>query len=78
MRRAGIEADTAVYNTLINACANCGELEKGLETLETMRSAGIEPDVITFTSLIKACLNSNVDKQKGNKCCTHTAKLSLY
>lgn len=32
-----------------------GDLEKALETMETMRLEGIEPDVITYTSLIKAC-----------------------
>eukprot|EP01039_Chlorochromonas_danica_P002383 gene2380-2615_t len=57
MRKADIEPDTTVYNTLIDACARCGELERGLELLQEMRNSGLQPDVITFTSLIKACAN---------------------
>ena len=55
MRVAGVQADAATYNTLINACASVGDLEKALETVETMQTEGIEPDVITYTSLLKAC-----------------------
>ena len=44
-----------------------GDLEKALETMETMRLEGIEPDVITYTSLIKACsLVTSVDPYKHN------------
>ena len=55
MRIAGVQADAATYNTLINACASVGDLEKALETVETMQLEGIEPDVVTYTSLLKAC-----------------------
>ena len=43
------------YNTLINACAGAGDLEKALDTVATMHSEGVAPNVITYTSLIKAC-----------------------
>jgi pentatricopeptide repeat protein len=44
-----------------------GDLEKALETMETMRLEGIEPDVITYTSLIKACsLVTTVDPYDHN------------
>lgn len=56
MSMEGVEADTSTYNTLINACAGVGDIDKALETLEVMRLEGTcEPDVITYTSLIKAC-----------------------
>jgi len=62
MRIAGIQVDTATYNTLINACAAAGEVEKALETVESMQNDGVAPDVITYTSLIKACaIRSNRD-----------------
>lgn len=56
MRFAGVKADAAVYNTLVNACASAGDVEKALETVEVMQSDGVPPDVITYTSLIKASL----------------------
>lgn len=40
MRAAGIQPDAVVYNTLINACALCGDYQRALETLETMRIGG--------------------------------------
>lgn len=55
MGMEGVEADTSTYNTLINACAGVGDVDKALETLEVMRQNTCEPDVITYTSLIKAC-----------------------
>ena len=58
MKLYGAKIDTAVYNTLINACAGAGDVERALETLEAMQEEGIAPDVITYTSLIKACGNN--------------------
>lgn len=55
MRMAGIQPDAAIYNTLINACAGAGDLEKAFEAIEEMQADGLSPDVITYTSLIKAC-----------------------
>jgi len=55
MRMAGIQPDAAIYNTLINACAGAGDLEKAFEAIEEMQADGLAPDVITYTSLIKAC-----------------------
>ena len=34
---ANRQADAAVYNTLINACAGVGDLEKALETVQAMQ-----------------------------------------
>ena len=34
---ANLQADAAVYNTLINACAGVGDLEKALETVQAMQ-----------------------------------------
>jgi pentatricopeptide repeat protein len=55
MRIVGAVADVAAYNTLINACAGAGDVERAKETMEAMQNEGIVPDVITYTSLIKAC-----------------------
>ena len=37
MSRTNYQADAAVYNTLINACAGVGDLEKALETVQAMQ-----------------------------------------
>jgi len=55
MRVSGVQIDAATYNTLINACAVAGNLEKAIETVQSMQEEGIYPNVITYTSLIKAC-----------------------
>jgi pentatricopeptide repeat protein len=55
MRVSGVQIDAATYNTLINACAAAGDLEKAIETVQAMQEEGILPNVITYTSLIKAC-----------------------
>ena len=58
MRENAVQVDAATYNTLINACAVAGDLDRAVETVQAMQEAGIHPDVITFTCLIKACSNS--------------------
>lgn len=56
-----------------------GDLEKALETMETMRYEGIEPDVITYTSLIKACsLVTVVDPNYNNNVNTGSSYSSSY
>ena len=55
MGMGGVEADTSTYNTLINACATVGDVNKALETMQVMQRSQCDPDVITYTSLIKAC-----------------------
>jgi len=55
MRASGVQPDTAIYNTLINACATGGDIERALEAVQAMQMEGVELDVITYTSLIKAC-----------------------
>jgi pentatricopeptide repeat protein len=55
MKIAGIQADTAIYNTLINACASAGDVDRAVYTVQLMQEDGISPDVITYTSLIKGC-----------------------
>jgi pentatricopeptide repeat protein len=55
MKVRGVAPDAAVYNTLINACASAGDVEKAFEAMAAMQAEGIAPNVITYTSLIKAC-----------------------
>ena len=55
MKSHWAQPDAAVYNTLINACAGAGDIDRALETMQAMQDEGIPPDVITYTSLIKAC-----------------------
>lgn len=55
MRASGVQPDTAAYNTLINACASGGDIERALEAVKAMQSEGVKLDAITYTSLIKAC-----------------------
>jgi pentatricopeptide repeat protein len=40
MKTAGVSPDEGVYNTLINACAGAGDLDKALESMEAMQVQG--------------------------------------
>jgi pentatricopeptide repeat protein len=61
MKMNGIQADTAIYNTLINACAGAGDLDRAIYTMQLMQNDGVTPDVITYTSLIKSCALSGAE-----------------
>lgn len=55
MEAAGVQADVGTFNTLINACAGQGEVERALCVVQRMQQEGVAPDAITYTSLLKAC-----------------------
>jgi len=47
--------DTVTYNTIIDMCAELGDVVKAQQLYEEMCSQGVYPDVRTFNALIKAC-----------------------
>jgi len=54
------------YNTLIDACARCGRLERLPTILEDMKTHGAKPNVITYSTMLKGhCQNGDV--QSGFK-----------
>ncbi|CAK9019997.1 unnamed protein product [Durusdinium trenchii] len=48
-------ADSVVYNSMINACAKAGDIERADHWLERMLQAGVKPDDKTYNSLMHAC-----------------------
>ena len=57
MRNNGIACNTITYNTMLDACAKCGCMEKASMLLEDMRETSIDPDIITYSTIIKGyCL----------------------
>ena len=45
MRNNGIACNTITYNTMLDACAKCGCMEKASMLLEDMRETSIDPDI---------------------------------
>lgn len=53
----GIACNTITYNTMLDACAKCGCMERASMLLEDMRETSIDPDIITYSTIIKGyCL----------------------
>jgi len=51
------------FNTLVDACARCGEMGKIQGILEEMSKQRISPNVITYSAIIKAyCQDSRVNE----------------
>merc|ERR1719375_1652230 len=56
MRERRVQCNTITYNTMINACAGCGDMERGFEVLQEMRKDGkYAPDEILYNSLLDGC-----------------------
>merc|ERR1719487_1995275 len=55
MHGAGIKGDTISYTTVINACAQTGDVEKAESWLVRMLESNVEPNTITFNAVIAAC-----------------------
>eukprot|EP00398_MALV-I-01_sp_L67-1_P000724 gene724-654_t len=53
---SGLDLNAVVYNTVLDACVECGDLEKAQEWMISMRSKGFV-DVVSYNTLIKAHLH---------------------
>merc|ERR1719327_358437 len=60
MRTKGLTANTITYNTILNAFAQGGALDRVPALLDDMKSADpiVEPDMVTYSTIIKGFCNS--------------------
>jgi pentatricopeptide repeat protein len=62
MCAAKLEFSTVTFNTLINACAQCGQMRRVSGLLKDMVEQGLEPTVTTYCTIIKGyCLENQLD-----------------
>merc|ERR1719378_1603508 len=63
MKARQIPCNTITYNTMFDACARCGTMDRVPQLLENMRQSRAEPDIITYSTLVKGfCLAGDVDR----------------
>merc|ERR1719191_618829 len=53
MRSRGIERNTITYNTLLDACAKAGVMDRVPEVFAEMMASNVVPDMITYSTLVK-------------------------
>jgi len=64
MEQSGIELNCIMYNTVLDACVECQDLQAADAWMERMVKAGMT-DVVSFNTLIKASLqNGSFDKAR--------------
>merc|ERR1719224_321521 len=62
MRERGVSCNTVTYNTMLDACARCGCMDKAPGLVADMRAAGIVADTITYSTLVKGhCFSGDID-----------------
>ncbi|CAK9003397.1 unnamed protein product [Durusdinium trenchii] len=65
LKKSGAELNSVVYNTVLDACVECAELEKAQRWMEQMKKDGMS-DVVSYNTLIKAQLQAgNMKKAKA-------------
>ena len=51
--------DEILFNVLLDACINCGQLERAISLFKNIKEEGmlghVKPDVISFNTIIKGC-----------------------
>ena len=63
MEHDGIQANVVTYNSVINACARCGDAKRAEHWFQKMVAQGVQPGVLTFNSLVNACAKAlDVDR----------------
>jgi len=61
----GLESQftSVTYNTLIDACARCGEVRRTPGILDEMATRGLEPNLVTYSIVLKGlCQDNQLDK----------------
>jgi len=65
LEQSGVDLNSVIYNTVLDACVECRDLQAAEAWMEQMRKAGMT-DVVSFNTLIKAHLQSeNFDKARS-------------
>merc|ERR1719486_1702339 len=65
LEKSGVDLNSVIYNTVLDACVECGDLEAAEAWMEQTKTVGMA-DVVSFNTLIKAHLqNENFDKARS-------------
>jgi len=63
MQRSCIDFSVVTYNTMIDACARCGEASKMQSVLTDMETNKVEPNIITLSAVLKGyCQDRQLEK----------------
>mmetsp|Transcript_63422 Transcript_63422/g.151587 ORF Transcript_63422/g.151587 Transcript_63422/m.151587 type:complete len:1084 (-) Transcript_63422:132-3383(-) len=57
LKKSGAELNSVVYNTVLDACVECSQLEKAQAWMKQMKKDGMS-DVVSYNTLIKAHLQA--------------------
>jgi pentatricopeptide repeat protein len=58
LEQNGVDLNTVIYNTVLDACVECRDLQAAESWMQRMRKKGMT-DVVSFNTLIKAHLQNN-------------------
>jgi pentatricopeptide repeat protein len=65
LERSGVDLNSVIYNTVLDACVECKDLKAAEAWMEQTKKAGMT-DVVSFNTLIKAHLSlENFDKARS-------------
>ena len=63
MKAYGLKPNDVTYNSLIDTCVRCQEMDKAWGLFSEMQDYGIVPDNFTFSTLIKGIKNTKNPKK---------------
>jgi len=59
MKTAGAEADLALYNALMKACARAGDIRRAQSVMSSIYQQSLQPTSVTWREMLRAASNSN-------------------
>merc|ERR1719199_2304835 len=54
-----VKFSIVTFNTMVDACSRCNEMQRIPELLRSMTSQGIEPNLITYSAILKGYCQEN-------------------
>merc|ERR1719145_314178 len=69
MEASGLRANLPAFNSVINACARTGDLDRAQRWMAEMARRGIKPDSVSFSTLAHAAARADEQRQAAADRC---------
>ena len=60
MEKSNVQPNVTSYSSVINACAQKGDVERAEHWFKWLEQANVQPDVTSYNSVINTCAQKHV------------------
>ena len=65
MKEAHVQPNVTSYSSIMNACAQSGDVKRAEQWFKWMEEVGMQPDVKSYNSVTNACVQKGIVNRAG-------------